>query len=61
MRKRTMKYLCFGCYDKSKFEGMTENERNAMFDTCFQNANHLRASGHWAGGEALQRPETALP
>jgi len=56
-----MKYVCFGCYDKGKFEGMTENERNAMFDTCFQNANHLRASGHWAGGEALQRPETALP
>ena len=59
-RRRTMKYLCFGYYDKGKFDGMTEAERNAMFDTCFEYDDHLRASGHWAGGEALQPPETAL-
>src|SRR5262249_45171726 len=35
MRRRTMKYICFGYYDKGKFDGMTEGERNAMFDTCF--------------------------
>ncbi len=55
-----MKYLCFGYYDKDKFEGMTESERNAMFDACFEYDDHLRANGHWAGGEALQGPETAL-
>jgi hypothetical protein len=55
-----MKYLCFGYYDKSKFEAMTEGERNAFFDTCFTYDDHLRAAGHWAGGEALQPPETAL-
>ncbi len=55
-----MKYLCFGYYDKGKFDGMTESERNAMFDKCFEYDDHLRASGHWAGGEALQGPETAL-
>ena len=55
-----MKYLCFGYYDKSKFDGMTENERNAMFDTCLEYDDHLRANGHWGGGEALQGPETAL-
>ena len=55
-----MKYLCFGYYDKGKFDGMTESERNAMFDTCFEYDDHLRASGHWVGGEALQGPETAL-
>ena len=55
-----MKYICFGYYDKGKFDGMTESERNAMFDTCFEYDDHLRASGHWAGGEALQGPETAL-
>ena len=27
-----MKYICLGYYDKGKFEGMTEGERNAMFD-----------------------------
>jgi hypothetical protein len=55
-----MKYLCFGYYDKSKFDGMTESERNAMFDACLEYDDHLRASGHWAGGEALQGPETAM-
>jgi len=55
-----VKYLCFGYYDKGKFDGMTETERNAMFDACFAYDDHLRASGHWAGGEGLQPPETAL-
>lgn len=55
-----MKYICFGYYDKEKFTGMTEAERNAMFDTCFEYDDHLRSNGHWVGGEALQGPETAL-
>src|ERR1700679_1176775 len=55
-----MKYICFVYYDKGKFDGMTESERNAMFDTCFEYDDHLRAGGHWAGGEALQPAETAL-
>src|SRR3979490_1418794 len=38
---------------------MTESKRNAMFDACLEYDGHLRASGHWAGGEALQGPETA--
>jgi len=55
-----VKYLCFGYYDKSKFDGMTESERNAMFDTCFEYDDHLRATGNWVGGEGLQPAETAL-
>ena len=55
-----MKYICLGYYDKGKFDGMTEGERNAMFDTCFEYDDHLRANGHWAGGEALQPEENAL-
>ncbi len=55
-----MKYICLGYYDKSKFEAMTEDERNAMFDTCFEYDDHLRANGHFAGGEAIQPSETAL-
>src|SRR5499426_3373904 len=60
MRRRTMKYICLGYYDKSKFDGMTEAEQNAMFDACFEYDDHLRAHGHFAGGEALQPAETAL-
>ena len=55
-----MKYICLGYYDKDKFESMTDAERNAMFDRCFDYDDHLRANGHWAGGEGLQGPETAL-
>jgi len=55
-----MKYICLGYYDKGKFDGMNEGERDTMFDTCFEYDDHLRANGHWAGGEALQPSETAL-
>lgn len=54
-----MKYICLGYYDEDKFDCMTEGEQNAMFDTCFAYDDHLRANGHWAGGEALQPAETA--
>src|SRR5580700_6029641 len=53
-----MKYVCFGYYDKGKFDGMKEGERNAMFDTCFEYDDHLRASGHWAVG---RRDFSVLP
>src|ERR1700735_2259998 len=39
---------------------MTQDERNAMFDECFEYDDHLRDNGHYAGGEALQPSETAL-
>ena len=55
-----MKYICLGYYDKGKFDAMTESERNAMFDACFEYDDHLRANGHSVGGEALQPRETAL-
>jgi hypothetical protein len=55
-----VKYLCFGYYDKSKVDGMTESERNAMFDTICDYDDHLRVSGNRVGGEAIQGPETAM-
>ncbi len=55
-----MKYICLGYYEPAKHAGMTEEERNAMFDECFDYDDHLRANGNWAGGEALQPSETAL-
>jgi hypothetical protein len=59
-KEEGVKYICLGYYDKGKFDGMAESERNAMFDACFDYDDHLRANGHWARGEALQGPETAL-
>jgi hypothetical protein len=55
-----MKYICLGYYDKGKFEAMTEGERHAMFDECLEYDDHLRANGHFADGDGLQPPETAL-
>jgi hypothetical protein len=59
-RRRTMKYICLGYYDKGKREAMTEAEQHAMFDECFEYDDHLRANGHVAAEAALQPPETAL-
>jgi hypothetical protein len=55
-----MKYLCLGYYEPTKLAAMTEDERNAMFDECFEYDDHLRANGYSTGGEALQPAERAL-
>ncbi len=55
-----MKYICLGYYDPANHEAMTESEHKEMFDACFEYDDHLRANGHWAGGEAIQPAETAL-
>jgi hypothetical protein len=39
---------------------MTEAEKQAMFDACFTYDDHLRANGHWVGGEPIQPAEPAL-
>jgi hypothetical protein len=55
-----MKYICLGYIEPGKFEGMTEEERRATFDDCFEYNEHLRANGHLVAEIALQPPETAL-
>ena len=55
-----MKYICLGYYEKAKNNRMTEGELRAMIETCSEYDAHLRASGHWAGGEAIQPAEPAL-
>src|SRR5271163_2627644 len=55
-----MKYICLGYLEPGKFEGMTEDERNAVLDECFEHNDHLRANGHLVAEVALQPPQTAL-
>jgi hypothetical protein len=55
-----MKYICLGYIEPGKFESMTEDERNAVFDECFEYHDHLRANGHLVAEVPLQPPETAL-
>ena len=54
-----MKYICLGYIEPSKFENMSESERNAMVDECLSYDDELRKKGHFAGGEALQGPQAA--
>src|SRR6185295_5948332 len=46
--------------EPGKFEGMTEDERQATFDESFEYNDHLRASGHLVAEVPLQPAETAL-
>jgi hypothetical protein len=39
---------------------MTEDERHATLDECFEYNDHLRANGHLVAEVPLQPPETAL-
>ncbi|MEO9142126.1 MAG: YciI family protein [Polyangiaceae bacterium] len=55
-----MKYICLGYYDPVKNAAMSEDELDAMFDECFAYDDHLRESGHYAGGEALQPHDSTL-
>lgn len=54
-----MKYICLGYIEPNKFETMSERDQQAMLDECFTYDDMLRRNGHFAGGEALQGPESA--
>lgn len=54
-----MKFVCLGYLDEKKWEGMSDEERNAFFDVCFSYDEVLRAKGHFVGGEALQGSRSA--
>jgi hypothetical protein len=55
-----MKYICLGYMDPTKWETMSESERNAFIDECFAYDDVLRKNGHFVGGEALQSPRNAI-
>jgi hypothetical protein len=59
-RRRTMKYICLGYIKPGTFEGLTEDQRHAVLDECFEHNDHLRANGHLVGELPLQPPETAV-
>src|SRR5262245_14127582 len=55
-----MKYICLGYLTPGTFEGMTEEQRDAVLDACFEHNDHLRANGHVVGELSLQPPDSAL-
>ena len=54
-----MKYVCLGYIQPGWFESLPDRDRNAMMDECFTYDDVLRKNGHFAGGEALQGPQSA--
>jgi hypothetical protein len=46
--------------DPTKWKGMSETEINAFVDECCTYDDVLRKNGHFAGGDALQGPESAV-
>jgi hypothetical protein len=60
--EESMKYICLGYIEPGKFEGMTEEERNAVLDECFEHNDRLRTDGHLVAEVPLHLhpPETAL-
>lgn len=54
-----MKYICLGYLDEKKWEVLSESERNAIMDECFDYDDILRENGHFAGGEALKSARNA--
>ena len=55
-----MKYICLEYIEPGTFEGMTEDERNALLDECFEHNDHLHANGHVVAEVPLEPPETAV-
>ncbi len=54
-----MKFICLGYLNVEQWESLSESERTALMDECFAYDEVLRGNGHFVGGEALQRAETA--
>src|SRR4030095_1727844 len=59
-QEEIMKFICLGYIAEKKWDTMPESERNAMMDECFTYDDGLRTNGHFAGGEALQGPRSAV-
>ena len=49
-----------GIHRARKIRRVTEDERHAVLDDCFEHNDHLRANGHLVAEVPLQPPETAV-
>lgn len=55
-----MRFICMGYADESMFNEIPEAEMKRLMEECFLYDDELRRGGHFAGGEALQPPGTAV-
>lgn len=55
-----MRFICLGYGDPTIFGSMSKEEMDAAMEECFLYDDELRRGGHFAGGEALQEPKSAV-
>lgn len=55
-----MRFICLGYGDPAVFSSMSKEEMDAAMDECFAYDDELRRGGHFAAGEALQEPKSAV-
>jgi hypothetical protein len=55
-----MKFICLGYAAESMFKAIPEEQMKVLMEECFAYDDELRRGGHFAGGEALQPPGTAV-
>lgn len=55
-----MRFICLGYADPKVFTSMSKEEMDSAMNECFAYDDELRRGGHFAGGEALQEPKTAV-
>ena len=55
-----MRFICLGYADPAVFTSKTREEMESMINECFAYDDELRRGGHFAGGEALEEPKTAV-
>lgn len=55
-----MKYVCLGYFDEAEWKRREASERDELIAACRAYDAELRATGHWAGGSALESPRNAV-
>jgi hypothetical protein len=58
-KEETLKFVCLGYLDESKWDALPKSEQDAMMQECFTYDDVLRKNGHFVGGEALQSVRAA--
>ena len=56
-----MKFICLGYIEPGSGNRCPRAKRNSMMEECFAYDDVLRKNGHFAGGEAPERPVRRHP
>jgi hypothetical protein len=59
-REATMKFVCLGYRDETRWEALPEGERAAFLEECLAYGDELRRGGHVVGGAALRGGRDAV-